>query len=139
MVKKAYEYVGLKEIKGNDHNLEILKMFNDIGCEWVKDDETAWCSCFVNYLAQKIGVERSGKLTARSWLKVGTSIISPIPGDIVVFWRESRNSWKGHVGIYIGHDRKGDILCLGGNQNNEVNISTYSKNKVLEFRRVGGV
>ena len=57
----------------------------------------------------------------------------PRPGCIVVFWRESLDSWKGHVGFYVGDDVD-RVLILGGNQNNSVNISSYSKDKILGYR-----
>lgn len=136
IISFATNYIGLEEIKGAEHNDFIVKMFSDIGHSWVDDDETAWCSCFANWIALKIGVVRSGKLNARSWLKVGEKTNYPKHGDIVVFWRESQDSWKGHVGFFAGFTSKGDIYCLGGNQNNEVNISVYPKERLLSFRRL---
>jgi uncharacterized protein (TIGR02594 family) len=136
MLKEASKYIGLQEISGDKHNPVILKMFDAIGQSWVKDDETAWCSCFVNYIALKLNLTRSNKLNAKSWLDVATSIKSPQVGDIVVFWRENQYSWKGHVGIFSGYDKNGDIYCLGGNQGNEVCISVYPKERLLGFRRL---
>jgi uncharacterized protein (TIGR02594 family) len=132
----ADNYIGLHEIKGSIDNEAIVQMFHDIGHKWVKDDETAWCSCFVNWVCLKTGLVRSGKLDARSWLEIGEKTSYPKHGDIVVFWRESKDSWKGHVGFFAGYTSKGDIYCLGGNQQNEVNISVYPKERLLEFRRL---
>jgi hypothetical protein len=56
-------------------------------------------------------------------------------GDIVVFWRESIKSWKGHVGFYI-REKDGWIYTLGGNQANQVKISAYPKSRVLSYRRL---
>ena len=79
----------------------FLQYFSEIGHSWVKDDETAWCSAFANWVCKKAGAARSGKLNARSWLKVGIQTHHPQKGDIVVFWRESPQSWKGHVAFFI--------------------------------------
>lgn len=136
LLDKATDFIGLQEIKGGEDNPIIVDMFKYIGHSWVKEDETAWCSCFVNYIAQQCGVSMSGKLDARSWLKVGEEVKYPLVGDVVIFWREKRSSWKGHVGFFAGYNHNGDILCLGGNQSNEVNISTYSKSRLLGFRRL---
>lgn len=136
MLKKASSYIGLTEVVGEDDNPIILDMFRNIGHSWVKSDETAWCSCFINHVAKSCGLRFSGKLDARSWLSVGVDITNPVVGDIVVFWRESRSSWKGHVGIFCGYDENGDILTLGGNQSNEVNITAYSKHRLLGFKRL---
>jgi uncharacterized protein (TIGR02594 family) len=135
-VSFATNYIGLQEIKGPVDNKTIVQMFADIGHKWVKDDETAWCSCFVNWVCLKTGLIRSGKLDARSWLEVGQETSYPQHGDVVVFWRESPDSWKGHVGFFIGYTKSGDIYCLGGNQQNEVNISVYPAKRLLKFRRL---
>lgn len=131
----ALRFIGIKEIYGGNHNPTILNMFHAIGHKWVKTDETAWCSAFVNYMAKISGYEYTGKLNARSWLEIGVETTQPRMGDIVVFWRENRQSWKGHVGIYVREDAE-FIYCLGGNQSNEVNISKYLKSRVLGFRRL---
>ena len=129
-------FYGLKEVPGKEHNPKIIEFFKDIGHEWVKDDETSWCSTFINYLALKAGLEKSGKLTARSWLKVGKPISNPVIGqDIVIFWRVNPNSWQGHVGIYSGEDED-HIFTLGGNQSNMVCIKPYKKYQLLGYRRL---
>jgi uncharacterized protein (TIGR02594 family) len=135
LLSVALAEYGVKEIVGEKHNPVILKYFEEIGFSWVKDDETSWCSAFVNACAKRAGFEYSGKLDARSWLNVGHDVKDPIPGDIVVFWREDKNSWKGHVGVYI--NRIGDfIYVLGGNQSNMVNIAPYNVEKLLGYRRL---
>ena len=69
-------------------------------------------------------------------LKLGEEVKEPKKGDIVVFWRESKNSWKGHVGFFKEFTAHGQVVCLGGNQNNSVCYRTYSADRVLSFRRV---
>lgn len=135
-IKLASDFIGTQEIKGREHSHVIMDMFNTLGHTWVTTDETSWCTAFINWLGKSIGVDYSKKLNARSYLDVGEATESPIPGDIVVFWRESLESWKGHVGIFMGYNKDGNVFCLGGNQNNEVNITLYSKDRVLGFRQV---
>jgi len=137
ILKTALTQYGVTEIKGSKHNPKIVKYSDDIGYKNVINDETAWCSIFVNWCAMKSGLERSGKLNARSWLDVGEEVKEPQPGDIVIFWREDPASWKGHVGIFINYSEdKKFIHCLGGNQNNKVQISPYVKDRLLSFRRL---
>ena len=88
MLKTALSEYGIKEFPGDDHNPEVLKYFKSVG--QVYSDETAWCSAFINWCAKEIGLEISGKLNARSWLKVGISIEYPTPGDLVILWREAK-------------------------------------------------
>ena len=127
---------GISEIKGGNDNPRILQYFDDIGFDGeTLKDETAWCSAFANWVAQKAGAETSCQLTARSWLKIGKATDKPEQGDVVVFWRESPESWKGHVGFYIREDNDW-IYVLGGNQNNSVSIKAYRKNRLLAYRDI---
>lgn len=132
----AFSQFGEKEIRGGQDNIEILKYFDVIGFDGSKlKDETAWCSAFANWVAKVSGLEYSGKLNARSWMDIGTEVEEPQFGDVVVFWRESRDSWKGHVGFYVS-ERGGYINVLGGNQGNKVSIKPYPKERLLTYRRL---
>jgi uncharacterized protein (TIGR02594 family) len=138
ILKIAAAELGQKEIAGPGNNPSIINYAKESGFKWVNDDETPWCSIFVNWIAQKVGLQRSNNANARSWLSVGQSVDqAPEPGDIVVFWRESIDSWKGHVGIFLGFsvDAK-RVYCLGGNQGNQVSVTAFSKENILGFRRV---
>ena len=130
-------HYGLKEVSGSEHNPEIVAMFAEIGFDYIKDDETAWCSAALNYFCKRLGYERSGALDARSWLKMSVKVLKPSLGDIVVLWRESPESWKGHVGLYISEDKdRGRIYILGGNQSNMISISGYPREQLLGYRQV---
>lgn len=131
----ALSQVGVKEIIGLHHNATIIKYFDEIGHSWVDDDETAWCSAFVNWVCFKSNMSMSGKLNARSWLTVGEGVTNPQVGDIVVFWRVSKTDWRGHVGFFISQ-RNGVIYTLGGNQSNQVCIRAYNEKRLLQYRRL---
>lgn len=135
VVKQALSQYGVKEIVGAKHNPEIIKYFKEIGHKWVTTDETAWCGAFINWCAKTTGYEFTGKLNARSWLDIGIEITKPELGDIVITWRESKTSWKGHVGLFIRKNVT-DIYILGGNQNNSVKISAYPDDMLLGYRRL---
>ena len=130
----ALTQFGVWEWAGKDHNPVILNYFKSIGQGWVKDDETAWCAAFVNWCLLVSGMSFTGKLNARSFLEWGTPIDSPLLGDIVILWRESRSSALGHVGFFIAKDRD-YIFILGGNQGDQVNITKYPISRVLGYRR----
>lgn len=138
ILRIAIKELGVKEIQGEEDNPVILKYASESGFDWVDDDETPWCSIFVNWVAQKCGTVRSEAANARSWLDVGENTDqNPLPGDVVVFWRGSIDSWQGHVGIFLGYSKDpNSVFCLGGNQANSVNISKYSISKILGFRRL---
>lgn len=136
ILELAFSQYGIREFPGLEkNNPEILKYFDIIGEKWVIQDEISWCSAFANWVCKKAGLEYSGKLNARSWLKVGLEVGLPVLGDVVILWREGKDSWKGHVGFYIKSDDN-YIWVLGGNQDNQVKISIYPKFKLLGYRRL---
>lgn len=139
LLQIAFVELGTTEIPGAEHNPRIVEYSQQKNFPGVRDDETPWCSIFVNFCCDQLKYEKSGKANARSWMQVGKdSSDDPKPGDIVVFWRESIHSWKGHVAFYLGHSQdKKKIFCLGGNQGNAVSVAGYDTKKVLGFRRVG--
>jgi len=134
----AKQYLGTKEIPGAKNNPLIVRWLRRLAT-WINDDETAWCSAFVNFCADEAGYESTGKLNARSWLEVGEII--PLQyarkGDVVIFWRGSRSGWQGHVAFLDHYNPQRDLIYhLGGNQNNEVNITTTSPDRLLGVRRL---
>lgn len=70
---------------------------------------------------------------ARSWQHYANESKDPKEGDIVVMWRESVSSWKGHVGFLV---KKGltFVSVLGGNQTDKVCIQDFSKIRILSYR-----
>ncbi len=135
-IELALSQFGIKEIPGQEDNPQVLKYFDEIGFDGKKlKDETSWCSAFVNWICKKSGLPYTGKLNARSWLNAGRKVYTPQLGDVVVFWRESPKSWKGHVAFFI-RETKNWIYVLGGNQNNQVRISAYPRHRLLQYRRL---
>jgi lysozyme len=134
---KAAGEIGVKEAAGKKDNPRIVEyqahstVSNKKG--WA--DSVPWCSTFICWVVEKVGMISTNSAAARSWEKWGVSVKSnPLPGDIVVFWRETLASGKGHVTIFL--EKKGDLLyCLGGNQADSVNISTYPTTKLRDIRR----
>jgi uncharacterized protein (TIGR02594 family) len=132
----ALSQFGIHETVGVKDNPEVLKYFDGLGFDGTfLKDETSWCAAFVNWCLKEGDKPYLRKLNARSLLQVGEKVDKPQVGDIVVLWRESKTSWKGHVGFYVSED-KNNVLLLGGNQGNKVCILPYAKYRVLEYRRV---
>ena len=137
LIKIAASQLGIHEIPGADNNPTIVNYAIETGISGISNDEISWCSTFVNWVCMKAGYAMSGKPDARSWLRVGEPVNDPRPGDVVVFWRESLQSWKGHVGFFLGFNSdRSKVFSLGGNQGDAVSIKAYDASKVLGFRRV---
>lgn len=97
-------------------------------------DQTPWCSAFVNYCMEQVGIQGTRMANARSWLGWGgMSLASPQIGCVAVLWRGSPSSAKGHVGFYTGF-HSGNLLMLGGNQGNAVTVEEFPMSRVLGYR-----
>ena len=126
-------YIGLAEIKGGKHNPKILEWWKLIGASWFKDDETPWCGAFVGGVLAENGfnVLPGGKgASARAWNDYGVKLDKPAVGCIVIFSRDG----GGHVGFVVGKDQKGNLMVLGGNQGDSVNIKPFSTSRVIGYR-----
>ena len=142
----AQRFVGLKEVAGKMSNAHVLAMLQ-LDSKWVTDDEVAWCSACVNYVAWLLRLPRSKSLAARSWLKVGTPIdlFAAQPGFDVVILKRGEGEQPGadvidapgHVGFFAGLTSE-KVYLLGGNQGDEVNVSEYPISRVLGVRRLYG-
>lgn len=99
------------------------------------EDEVSWCSSFVCWCMEQSFVPSTRSAAARSWLGWGVETDDPRIGDVVVLWRESRDSWKGHVGFFAGFDG-GYIRMLNGNVNDKVTFSNWGKSYLLGYRRL---
>ena len=135
------KFYGLKEIPGAQHNPIILEWWKYMGYDEIKDDETNWCSLVINVMAKKLSLHYSGKLDARSWLKIGRVVTEPKIGHVVVFYRNGKEGWEGHVALFAGwSELKDKIFVLGGNQSNSVSVSAYPVDSVnvglLGFREL---
>jgi uncharacterized protein (TIGR02594 family) len=141
----AQRFIGIKETPGNMSNAQVLAMLR-LDNAWPQGDDVPWCSAFANYIAWLLRLPRSKDLRARSWLKVGTPINiteAKAENDIVVIKRGGTDQpgpdvidAPGHVGFFAGVNDSTTILILGGNQGDEVNISTFPMSRLLGIRRL---
>lgn len=133
-IEIALKEYGKKDISGPQSNPEVLKYFTDIGALWIKDDDTPWCAAFVSWVLKQAGKTQNGSLLARSFLSYGDPVDVPQLGDLVVLWRIAPSQPFGHVGFFI-RETPTAIYILGGNQADQVNITAFSKNFLIAYRR----
>ena len=136
----AAKEIGVKERTGRGDNPRIVEYHRSATHNpphhKKTPDSVPWCSSFACWVVQNAGIEPTRSRAARSWLKWGSDVKrhSLTPGDIVVYYRDSINSWKGHVGFYLAQSDNIDFV-LGGNQKDEVCVSGYSHSRFLGGRR----
>jgi len=126
--------VGVKEFPGSADNPRIVEYLHstNLPAPDRSNDETYWCSAFVNWCIERAGYEGTDSAWAKSWLNWGKTIGTPRKGCIVIFKRDD----GGHVGFYMDETNTA-IKVLGGNQSDEVSISGYSKKNLLGYRISG--
>lgn len=136
LLLEALKLHGTAEVPGPNNNPSILAWARRVGLEKTyRADETAWCGLFMAYAALQAGWDVPlNPLGARNWLAFGDPAKTPMLGDVLVFWRERRTGFKGHVGIYVGEDATA-YHVLGGNQADRVSVKRISKNRLLGARR----
>ena len=125
--------IGTAEIKGAEHSDRVVEYHQSVTLR-ASDDETPWCSSFANFCLKQAGVEGTDSAAALSFRKWGQPVKATELryGDVCVI---DRGAGKGHVGFFVGFDRSGRVLLLGGNQDDEVNTTAFPLDAFAHFRR----
>lgn len=127
-LRLAYSYLGLREIKGRQHNAEILGWWERLSLPF-NDDETPWCAGFGNAMVHASGLPIVKKNRAAAlgwrWNGYGVRLDGPALGAIMSMERPGKPG-SGHMTFVAGRDRQGNIMGLGGNQGNMVSINPYN-------------
>lgn len=137
-IEQGKSLLGLREIAGGQHSPKLQAMLADMGKyskeskAWWKDDETPWCGLFVGWC-----LGESGRFVIKNWFRASawndenamTKLAKPCYGCIVTFTRQG----GGHVGFVVGEDKQGNLMVLGGNQNNQVSIAPFARERVSGF------
>lgn len=144
----ALRFLGMKEAPGLASNPQILAMLK-LDNEWASGDDVAWCGAFVSYVCWILGMPRSVKLSARSWLNVGVPIelADAKQGDDIVIFKRGTDPQPGpevidapgHVAFfsaYMDTPQGSLVRVLGGNQSDAVTLGYWPANKVLGVRRL---
>lgn len=128
---EAKKHIGQKEVKGPKHNSWIVSLWKAIKRGGIKDDETAWCAAYVGACFEAVNIPSTRFESARSYEKWGIPLTYPVYGAVAVL---TRPGGGGHVMFVMGQDSKGNILGLGGNQGDMVNVSSFPKSRVTAIR-----
>lgn len=128
----ATKEVGIKEYAGTDSNHPRIQLYlstvNNLSDLEKLQDETAWCSCFMNWCVEQCNTAGTDSAWAKSWGNWRTSVpvASAQTGDIAVFDRSSAKGAGGHVAMFITLDAsQQNVLVLGGNQTDAVRYAWY--------------
>jgi uncharacterized protein (TIGR02594 family) len=122
--------IGTAEIPGPETDVKIRGWLRSLRAWW-DDDATPWCGVAMAAWMQQAGYTLPKFwMRARDWATWGQYLHGPEVGCVVVFSREG----GGHVGLVVGRDKDWNLMVLGGNQGDAVNIKPFSLDRVLAYR-----
>ena len=129
VLQNAIVHLGVSEIPGTEANNEtIMEYSRALGLEeWIHDDETPWCALFANYMLLRSDRVYQCSARVKDFLEdgFGLRLKEPTYGCLVILDPY-------HVGFFVGYSGR-DVLVLGGNQSNSVNISRFPVESIKEF------
>lgn len=126
--------IGTHEISGKNDNPVIMGMAKELGGDIAKEyvhDEVPWCALFANYVLHKSGIAGTNTLWALDFASWGMRLAGPALGAIAPM---KRSGGGGHVVFIVGRDAHGNLMGLGGNQSDAVNIKPFPLWRPLSFR-----
>ncbi|MDR2208396.1 MAG: TIGR02594 family protein [Azoarcus sp.] len=113
------------------HNARIVEYHQTTSLK-ATDDETPWCSSFVNWVIKQSGRNGTNSAAAKSWLNWGSEATTPTRGTIVVIKKKTPGMTQAtgsatgfHVGFLVSLSPT-HVRLLGGNQSNRVKESSFS-------------
>lgn len=125
--------IGKKET-GNNAGAYIEQIIKQGKCGHIHDP---WCAIAVNAWLERNGIRGTRSPSSQSFRsdKNFIELKGPALGAIVVFWRNSKRSGLGHVGLYDGENST-VVSCVSGNAGDMVARKTFAKNS-SKFGLVG--
>jgi uncharacterized protein (TIGR02594 family) len=132
--QEARRLLGVREDTGPGSTRTILDWAGDLGIPY-KSDDIPWCGLFVAHCIGSTLTREplpNNPLGARNWSRFGAPS-QPKVGAIMVFWRVTPTSGKGHVGFYAAEDDAAYHI-LGGNQSDKVSIARVAKSRLVGAR-----
>jgi hypothetical protein len=135
---------GAAEIGENNAGTWVKKYLNGLAAEG-----SSWCAAFVSYCFASSycpmpfdytvsARDLFNQFKSKGWVLQRDKTLIPSPGDLVFWWRESPQSWKGHVG-FVHHSFGGRLFTIEGNRTSKVDTFSYylkSIDQLLGFGRV---
>lgn len=138
-LRNARKDIGQTEVKGPNTNPRLEELIRKADDGLAPNDELAWCARFVNGTLAEAGIKGTRSAMARSFSTWGRNVYEEkalvrIPlGAVLVFSRPPSPS-QGHVGFAVGYTRDAKVLCLGGNQKDQVRIDSFNVERLITAR-----
>ena len=122
--------IGVREVPGAATAPTIARWLIELKAWW-SGDEVPWCGTAVAAWMRAADVALPQHwYRAKAWAEWGQPLREPAHGCVVVFERTG----GGHVGLVVGQTQIGDLLVLGGNQGDAVNVRSFPRHRVYAYR-----
>ena len=118
--------IGTKEGAGERDNPVLIDWAKEEGgdiSESYTHDSIPWCALFANHCLTLAGVKGTGTLWALDFAGKWPSI--KLGGPAVGAFAPMLRNGGGHIIQVVGRDQRGNIMGLGGNQSDAVNIEPF--------------
>jgi len=132
-VTEALKWLNTKEALGAADNPQILEWAREEGGSIARDythDSIPWCALFANMVLAKVGLKGTGTLWALDFATWGV----PVAAAAVGAFAPMKRAGGGHIAIVVGRDQHGNLMCVGGNQSDEVSIRPFPANRPVGYR-----
>jgi len=130
----ARQEEGVAETPGPGDNPRVVEYLKStsLGSPDNQNDETPWCSAFLNWCIEQAGLKGTNSAWARSWLNWGREpeTDEEYQGCICIL---ERGTNSGHVGFLVDWDDD-RVQLLGGNQGDRVCRAWFDNDRVLGYR-----
>lgn len=130
-LEAGMQLVGTKETPGGGDNKAIINWAKDEGGDIAKaytHDSIPWCALFANHCLTKTNLKGTGTLWALDFAGKWPSV--RLPGIAVGAFAPMLRDGGGHIGIVVGRDQHGNVMLLGGNQSDAVNIKPFAVSRL---------
>ena len=128
---------GTKEIPGKADNPLIIEFAHATGIDWIKTENSPWCSTSMCYVMMKAGHSFTGSAMAKSWEIYGIPCVLCV-GALVVFDRsipgKPETNWWRHVGMCRHIISSKRIKLQAGNQGNKYCTKIFGTAKITAVR-----
>lgn len=129
----AHFEIGQRELFGKNDSLFIRGLWQSLAKNWQWLLGQPWCGAFVAKCLKDAGLPViKTYYRAKDWAQYGGPIATPELGCIAVLERKG----GGHVAFVVGMTSQGQLLLLGGNQDDSVSIIKVPSGDVLCYRSV---
>lgn len=123
--------IGVHEGVGSADNRVIIDWAKEEGGDIAKEythDSIPWCALFANHILTKAGLKGTETLWALDFAGKWPSV--QLSGPAVGAFAPMLRDGGGHIICVAGRDQSGNVMGLGGNQSDAVNIKPFAPSRL---------